>query len=134
MKTLRHWRTRLLSDSLLAVSLNHISGENLVQADVFHRSDLRLEVEGASVSKKKKCKIRSLYFTCSFMESKSYSLSAHIYLIIVPLLQIKYLSQTNAPPSERRGGKKQRGGKAAGDENSIILKKQKVKARKGNII
>ena len=48
----RRWRTRLLSDSLLAVSLNHISGENLVQADVFHRSDLRLEVEGASVSKK----------------------------------------------------------------------------------
>ena len=117
----------------MAVSLNHISGENLVQADVFHRSDLRLEVEGASVSKKK-CKIRSLYFTCSFMESKSYSLIAHIYLIIVPLLQIKYLSQTNAPPSERRGGKKQRGGKAAGDEKSIILKKQKVKARKGNII
>ena len=39
-------------DSLLVVSLNHISGENLVQADVFHRSDLRLEVEGASVSKK----------------------------------------------------------------------------------
>lgn len=68
------------------------------------------------------------------MESKSYSLSAHIYLIIVPLLQIKYLSQTNAPPSERRGGKKQRGGKAAGDEKSIILKKQKVKARRGNII
>ena len=68
------------------------------------------------------------------MEPKSYSLSAHIYLTIVPLLQIKYLSQTNTPPSERREGKKQRGGKAAGDEKSIILKKQKVKARRGNII
>ena len=45
-------RHLLECDSLLVVSLNHISGENLVQADVFHRSDLRLEVEGASVSKK----------------------------------------------------------------------------------
>ena len=45
-------RHLLECDSLLVVSLNHISGENLVQADVFHRSDLRLEVEGALVSKK----------------------------------------------------------------------------------
>ncbi|RMX46267.1 hypothetical protein pdam_00000516 [Pocillopora damicornis] len=43
------------------------------------------------------------------------------------MTQIKYLSQTNTPPSERRGGKKQRGGKAARDEKSIILKKQKCK-------
>ena len=46
----------------------------------------------------------------------------------------KIPQSNNTPPSERRGGKKQRGGKAARDEKSIILKKQKVKARKGNII
>ena len=60
--------------------VNHISGKNLVQADVFQWSDLRLEVKGGSVSEE--CKIRSLYFTCSLMEPKSYSLSALIYLTI----------------------------------------------------
>ena len=32
--------------------VNHISGKNLVQADVFQWSDLRLEVKGGSVSEK----------------------------------------------------------------------------------
>ena len=61
--------------------VNHISGKNLVQADVFQWSDLRLEVKGGSVSEKSVKSGHCISHAVSWSQ-KSYSLSALIYLTI----------------------------------------------------
>ena len=106
--------------------VNHISGKNLVQADVFQWSDLRLEVKGGSVSEKSVNPV-TVFHMQSHGAKKLLTERTHLSHNCRSNTSVKRtLDQVKEEEERSKEVAKLR-------EMRKALKKQKVKARRGNL-